>query len=290
MANPDYTAQDVPTCAANLDSMVSLKAVGEIGNPLLELPLLNSLAFAKGVGSVTFARASVATYIDRYGVVQSVAIDVPRFEVNGLLMEGPRTNVLQHNNDPTQGIWSKSNLTPPSTVPGPDGVAGSGTRLLESNDGGAALHALQQNYAGFSDNDLVSGSAYLEADELSWIRLVITGKDGAAHTAFVDFTNGVFGGLFNVTSDQMQLVQLADNWWRVKMNGVDIGSGGTTPFMRIDLATDNGVQLYQGDGTKGINVSRAQLEVGAFASSEIPYVFCPIFLIVNSHNYTPHVA
>ncbi len=105
MANPDYTAQDVPTWAANLDSMNSLKAIGNIKNPLVELPLLNSLAFARGLGSLTFARAdsspggTLAAYIDRYGVLQTVAIGLPRFEANGLLIEGASTNLVPESDD-----------------------------------------------------------------------------------------------------------------------------------------------------------------------------------------------
>ena len=67
---------------ANLKSGVTddyLMTAGRIGNPLVHLPLKNDDNFITGVGSLTFTRSSTATYIDRYGVAQSAAIDALRF-------------------------------------------------------------------------------------------------------------------------------------------------------------------------------------------------------------------
>jgi len=50
-----------------------------------------SLAVLRGLGAVTFSRAvttTANTYIDRYGVFKSAGLDVPRFEKEGLLLEG----------------------------------------------------------------------------------------------------------------------------------------------------------------------------------------------------------
>ncbi len=136
MANPDYTAQDVPTWAANLDSMNSLKAIGNIKNPLLELPFLNSLAFARGLGSLTFARAdsspggTLATYVDLSdGLVKTVVIDLPRFEANGLLIEKASTNKILWADEFTNVVWADVGADSWSAVANnqtaPDGVINS---------------------------------------------------------------------------------------------------------------------------------------------------------------------
>ena len=62
-------------------------AVGRINNPLVHIPLKNSLDMLIGAGSVTLTRSTTATFIDRYGIVQSAAIDEARFEKEGLLLE-----------------------------------------------------------------------------------------------------------------------------------------------------------------------------------------------------------
>lgn len=47
---------------------------------------------------VTFSRASTATYINKSGVLTVAEIDEPRFEKEGLLIEGQRTNYLRNSN------------------------------------------------------------------------------------------------------------------------------------------------------------------------------------------------
>ncbi|EGO3980121.1 phage tail protein [Escherichia coli] len=55
---------------------------------------------------VKFKRASKATYINKSGVLTEAAIDEPRFERDGLLIEGQRTNFFPNSTDPSQ--WNKS--------------------------------------------------------------------------------------------------------------------------------------------------------------------------------------
>ena len=49
---------------------------------------------------VKFKRASTATYINKSGVLTNAAIDEPRFEKDGLLIEGQRTNYFVNSNNP----------------------------------------------------------------------------------------------------------------------------------------------------------------------------------------------
>lgn len=46
--------------------------------------------------TVSFSRAGTATYIDKSGVLRTAAVDEPRFEKEGLLIEGQSTNHLIH--------------------------------------------------------------------------------------------------------------------------------------------------------------------------------------------------
>ena len=55
---------------------------------------------------VKFKRASKATYINKSGVLTEAAIDEPRFERDGLLIEGQRTNLLLNSISPSK--WNKS--------------------------------------------------------------------------------------------------------------------------------------------------------------------------------------
>ena len=71
-----------------------------IGSDYLELPSR----------SATFTRASTATYVDKSGVLQTAEVNEPRFEKEGLLIEGQSTNLIA-NSDPNKGGWYKNGGT-----------------------------------------------------------------------------------------------------------------------------------------------------------------------------------
>ncbi|QXV84030.1 lateral tail fiber protein [Escherichia phage PeterMerian] len=55
---------------------------------------------------VKFKRASTATYINKSGILTVAAIDEPRFERDGLLIEGQRTNNFSNSNSPDK--WNRN--------------------------------------------------------------------------------------------------------------------------------------------------------------------------------------
>ncbi|HCH39838.1 MAG TPA: hypothetical protein DE191_10185, partial [Enterobacter sp.] len=78
-----------------------------ISGQVLELP----------TKSMTFTRSTIATYIDKSGVLKTAAVNEPRFEREGLLMEGQSTNYVLNSNDPS--LWlSNGTLTKGSIVDG----------------------------------------------------------------------------------------------------------------------------------------------------------------------------
>jgi len=116
-------------------------AIGNINNPLLDLPLKNSLAMKQGVGSVTFTRATTATYVDRYGILKTAAIDQPRFEKEGLLIEGASTNLLTYSNNFANAAWTLgANTTITSTTKTAPDETTTATTLSTTLAGEAVLH------------------------------------------------------------------------------------------------------------------------------------------------------
>jgi hypothetical protein len=86
--------------------------------PIFALPLESSLDLKAGSGSVTFTRASSATYV-KDGIILTAAIDEPRFEANGLLIEGESENIIDYSYD--FASWSLTNATITSGTTAPDG-------------------------------------------------------------------------------------------------------------------------------------------------------------------------
>jgi len=108
----------------------------------------SGLPFVADGGKLTFARNSTATRITAAGLLETVAIDVPRIDhtlagvPRGLLMEEARTNYLLYSDDLTQTNWTKTNVTAAKTATGPDGAANSATTLTASAANGHAQQTI----------------------------------------------------------------------------------------------------------------------------------------------------
>lgn len=84
-------------------------------------PLSDSLRLITGYGRdvlvgsdvvarmVNFSRSSTATYIGKDGQLKTAAANEPRFEKEGLLVEGQSTNLVIRSADMTQSPWSGNN-------------------------------------------------------------------------------------------------------------------------------------------------------------------------------------
>lgn len=96
---------------------------------------------------VTFSRSTVATYIDRNGVLQTAGTNEPRFEWSngvclGLLIEELRSNLCLHSSDLTQAAWTKSSVTTSKTATGPDGQANSATICTATANNATVLQSI----------------------------------------------------------------------------------------------------------------------------------------------------
>ena len=72
---------------------------------------------------ITFSRASTATYTDASGVIQTAAVNQPRWDyaggsLRGLLIEEARTNLLLQSADFASASWSKDSNGPGVPVVG----------------------------------------------------------------------------------------------------------------------------------------------------------------------------
>lgn len=193
LATADQTKADIDALNINADTVDGLHgtdlitqtdiigAIGNINNPLLDLPLNNSLAMKQGRGSVTFTRATTATYIDRYGVLQYAAIDEPRFESDGLLIEGASTNLLLHSNVDSSWIVANGALMSHEEI-APDG-ANHGTLITYNGEDNGQIQSIPVA--------TTLGSTYTVS---FW------GKAGSKDTVNL-FISGVASNIINLTTE-----------------------------------------------------------------------------------------
>jgi hypothetical protein len=249
-------------------------------DPLLDLNTQPSLDLQFATGKtlndrvsgnnlITFSRADAttcATYVDSNGVIQTAAANVPRFDHDpvtgeslGLLIEEGRTNLLTYSEQFDQGAWQKyrASVAPNSSV-APDGTF-TADKIIE-DVGTSEDHIVNRSVSLASTT--YSYSFYVKAGERSHL---IVSRATANQTSFThSYTledNGTATGGGNIAA-------LSNGWYRCsgQTTLTNTGSGG----IAIRLADSSGNTFYNGDGTSGIYLWGAQVEVGSFSTSYIP--------------------
>lgn len=252
-----HTNQNPTTTSGYWKVNVPLGAIGNINSPLLDMPLKNSLAMKAGVGSATFTRASTATYIDRYGVLKSAAINEPRFEKEGYLNEGASTNLLTYSEQFNNAIWSKVNVTVTAdTVNSSDGTL---TADKITATGTSTINYIQQSYAISADNTYAISYdvKYCDTDTIA-IGVYSTGGTTLATIGSFTFSTKT------ITGDNIKVIELADGWFRLSIIHATVSN--TAILVRVFPTST----ILPNSETGSVYASKVQLEALPFASSYIP--------------------
>jgi hypothetical protein len=216
----------------------------------------------------TFARASTATYINAFGQVKTAAINKPRLSYNqdtklceGLLVEGAGTNTATQSEDFSAAIWLKTRLTVSAdAVAAPDGTT-TADKLIATTDSG--LHYTRQLLT-YASGSTVCSSVFVKRAGMDKVSLgVALRSNGTNATMTFDMLTQVFSNLSSgVTAGA---IPLAGDWWRVWMF-LDVGTGASQPQAVCYLGD---LTAYSGDGTAGLYVWGAQVELADNVSSYI---------------------
>jgi hypothetical protein len=255
------------TTADNLKANNSdlLMAIGNIHNPLLDIPLKNSLAMRSGGGGATFTRSSSATYIDRYGILQVVGSDVPRFEKQGHLNEGSSTNLLTYSEQADNAVWSQSDVT--VTANTTDTVDPYGTNLADKlvEDKSNSTHLVYQTVS--VNSATLTFSCFVKAAECTKFRLNSYESSTPSNPIIADFDlSAVTAAPANSSTVYATITSLANGWFRVSATTTSAAKVSTNFYLQL---ARNG-NSYTGDGSSGLFVFGAQLETSPFPTSYIP--------------------
>lgn len=240
------------------------EAIGLAALPLPDVwaPLSDSLRLITGYGRevkvgedvvarmVNFSRSTTATYIGKDGLLKTAAANEPRFEKEGLLIEGQSTNLVIRSEDMTQWPWVGTNygtgvlpIVTGNYAVAPDGSQ-SATRLILNK--GAGTTGADESTMRCSLNTTVGSTYTLSV----WLK----STDGVSQqTVSLSFNGGDGGGALTVTGE----------WRRYQI----------TTLSAIDANRTPRLQLRGGFGTSDtadILVWGWQQENLPFASSYIP--------------------
>jgi hypothetical protein len=213
---------------------------------------------------ITFTRASTATFFDSAGVLQSAAIDVPRFDYNpatlaaqGLLIEESRTNLLTYSEEFDNASWAKLNSSvTANAVVAPDGTL-TGDLLIPNTTN--AQHRLDQTPTSTTTSQTFS--VYAKADGYNFVGLRI----GSSGTSFNLSTGAVS---VNGSGSVGSITAVGNGWYRCS---IVVSAAAANDIARINVAdAATPAASFAGDGFSGIYIWGAQLEAGAFPTSYIP--------------------
>jgi hypothetical protein len=244
-----------------------------------------------GVGDFDFARASAATRINKYGLIETVASGQSRLNyplidgvVNGCphhILEPARTNLIPYSEDFSNVAWDKSlSATVSNSAISPDGSLNA-TKLITNNgsSNGQVLETLSKaasqityTYSVFAKKGEWNGIGVYISDNLSFSNRgqSFFSLDGGLGTVSAL-------GTFSLASSKIE--EYANDWYRVKLT-VTVPSTTTSIVARI-YSLENVSGVGTGDGTSGIYIWGAQLEEGSYVTS---------YIVSNSGSATTRVA
>jgi hypothetical protein len=233
-----------------------------------------------------FTRDGAASYTDRDGVLQvnGAPANQPRVGFNyepdsdgvpqlvqGITVEEQRTNLLLRSEEFNNSYWGSARASiEPNLITAPDRTL-TADKLVEDTQAGP--HHVNRGAVSFTNGVSYTLSGYYKAAERTRI-IVQLGNNGApfpspsAHNGLFDLATGlVIAAGTSLTS--ATIAPVGDGWYRCSITAVAQATATDTIFVAF-LAESSNTFSYAGDGTSGIYLWGAQLEVGASPTSYIP--------------------
>lgn len=217
---------------------------------------------------ITFTRASTGTYFDAAGVMQTAAVDAPRFDHDpvtlapkGLLIEGARTNLLLHSSDFSDAVWSKTAASVSAdSVTGPGGPL-TADSLIESI--ATSEHGLTQAVTFANATAYTAVFAVKSNGRNLRVRLpsAAFGVDQVVRFDLSSVTATVTGGTPTAT-----ITHIGGGYYLCTTTATTTAASAGNVSLRLLQGT---MASYTGDGVSGVYLGFGQLEAGAFATSYI---------------------
>ena len=209
-------------------------------------------------------RATDATRVDENGLIEDVLSNVPRIDYTGggcphILAEPQRTNLITYSEDYTSGWIPYQASVNTNEVISPDGSLNA-DKIIENTAN--STHFVAPIVNNIPSSGTATLSVFAKKGENNWIKLV-------QYTNYVNFdlNNGVVGNSSAISSS---IINYGNGWYKCIMNFNIGGSGANVDFKLGENNTSNWDDIYTGDGTSGVYIYGAQLEVGSYATSYIP--------------------
>ena len=210
----------------------------------------------------SFERNSIATRVNKEGLIEVVGNDIPRIDYTdssegALLLENSSTNLITYSEDFSQSYWIKTNsLIESNNIISPDGTL-NGAKLNENTVSNTNFRLRSGSAATTGTNTL---SIFAKAGERNWIKLRENAQTGVY--AFFNLQDGTIG---QSTADDVFMEYYGNGWYKLSITDVL-----TSASIDVRIAIADGVDTYNGVIGNGVYVWGFQIEQNSVASSYIP--------------------
>ena len=225
---------------------------------------------------VSFSRASTATYINKSGVLTVAGINEPRFEREGLLIEGTRTNLLINSTDPSK--WNKSTSLD-VTETGTDSFGFNYGRFVvqDSIVGTSKAHTIIGLYSSTGGVDTSGDEKHVtiscrvksEVDNIA-VRILFEHYDGEVRTSIgaanLNLTTRIISKTGQTSRVTARSVKDDATGWIFFEATLKADTTENTVGGFVQYSPDTGQMVASGDC---LDVTTPQIEAGAGASSFI---------------------
>ena len=232
---------------------------------------LYSVLPANGNGDFTHSRGSTATRVNKDGLIESVANNVPRLDYPltsgvvgdcpNLLLEPSTTNLTNYSTQIDNSFWGKSN----SSVSANSGISPNGAleadKLVENTS--TSSHGISKSITAPSSTTCTL-SLFAKADGRNTLRVQFS----SSIRAFFNISNGTIGTVNSGTTAKIE--RFPNDWYRCSITGTS--SSGSTTFTQVLMTQDDESTSYTGDGSSGVLLWGIQFEEKSFATSFIETV------------------
>lgn len=215
------------------------------------------------------SRNSIATRVNKLGLIEEVAIDVPRLDYSdsncpNLLLEPQSTNLLTYSEDFSDASWSKS---PSVTLTLNDAVSPSGdidaTKLNFTSV--ASTHNLSYQYLTLAED--YTSAIYVKYIDTQFIQLWFGSSGFSGGNVNFDLINGTKNELSGATG---KIESLSNGWYRISISKVS--AGGTTALLAITTVNSLNSSRFGSEVDGNVYIWGAQAEALPYATSYIPTV------------------
>lgn len=200
---------------------------------------------------ITFSRASNATVTGSDGFI--------RFAPH---------NLLTHSDMFANAAWTKTNSSiTANTTAAPDGTL-TADKLVENT--ATSSHIINLATAvSIPANTAITASVYLKASERTRARLIVANSAYSASARVdVNLSNGTIGSpaalAGSPTNLNASILFVGNGWYRVSLTAT-LDAVSTSANVQVNINDDAGNQSYTGNGTSGVFIWGAQLEIGTTA-------------------------